>query len=443
LFFDLFCGGMKTLRASLCLAGALASNMTADQLAYLALDSGASMVDQALQLRTAHTLLLEEHLLSNTLPANVAAELEESRWRLASLVTWINTTRQGLREVFAPEEDGVNTSHVLRLLRGPTIEALPVELLSGPVPWSDDCPNEVPVKPFMLALSTLSSQRKQLDDDIAHQTMEFFSMRSERAEFAGKLEAHEATAGRNTTGRKETVAGLLALSGVVDNLLWKEPRLRKPCLLLLARAMDVARREVEGALSEALDVNTSVWGVRIAEAAARLREADKRLLAKGTSLRDAMLAKRELAEKMKNHLKAVLAQCLPPPQGGARSRYARFASTSSGSTAVQLTLEAADFISRSVVVTIPAVLLVFEEAADELRGGAHRSFRDAPSMSRWWEWLSDAEGGFLGFDEFMGRYSEAVRLYDQGFLFGGRLAGVHVMLTRWDELFHESGKFPG
>mmetsp|Transcript_83835 Transcript_83835/g.232334 ORF Transcript_83835/g.232334 Transcript_83835/m.232334 type:complete len:188 (-) Transcript_83835:76-639(-) len=157
-----------------------------------------------------------------------------------------------------------------------------------------------------------------------------------------------------------------------------------------------------------------------------------------------MERRRDVAEKMRLHLKATLAQCLPPAQDAPRSRYSRFEASSPAANAVQLGLEAADFLGQ-LADSLPAVRQTLREAVADARAGAGRGFRAAPGLSRWREWLPDPAGGgeLVGFGEFAGRYEAALGAYDEQLARGGRLAALHSTKLRWEEIEAELSSIEG
>jgi hypothetical protein len=304
----------------------------------------------------------------------------------------------------------------------------------SPDSWSGQCSEDVVVLPLWAAGDSLRAELRLAEAALDTQAPLVFAARVERATAAGEVEALEEVAAapsQNLSARKETLRGVCNATKRADQILWQEAALQKQVVLVLARTQWEARRHLE---EREEHHDAELMGGRLKVAKERLKLADRVLLEVTRKLEDLAETRDNLAERLRNHRKSILWQCLPPDPGAPRSRYTRFELTSSAATAVQLSLEVGDFFARSVSSTIPALRDVVAEAVQDLSSGAGRNFSAAPEMSRWWEWMPEpAQGGdiFLGFDGFTERYKAAMQAYDAGLSHGGPLAALHSLWTRW------------
>jgi len=412
-------------------------NATASQRACWVLDRAISMADHAAQLGQAHDLSLQ----GDSLPEKIGQRLRVSSRMLRVLRSWIQAVRLHLGPLFNASSSDVDELEALLSLSAVPLHSQDLLALASPEAWSGHCSADVLVQPFMHALASLQSDLYEVDADIARHIPALLALRSERAAVAGELEACEKLLESDQVGRKETLAGVFNASRLIDNTLWLDTALRKQVAVTLARAVQDSQRRVEISVlqgAEALpNSSASVLRDRRDNAESQLRLADRAILEGCRKLKELVERRRDLADKMKNHLKYTLAQCLPPAADAPRSRYARFEVSSPAANAVQLSLEVSDFLARAVADTLPQLIEVMREAVSVLRAGAGQSFRLAPSMSRWWEWLPDAAehaGPVLGFEGFTTRYQNAMEAYNNQLVEGGHVAALHSMWSRWEEI---------
>eukprot|EP00928_Gymnodinium_smaydae_P082742 TRINITY_DN66036_c0_g1_i1.p1 TRINITY_DN66036_c0_g1~~TRINITY_DN66036_c0_g1_i1.p1 ORF type:complete len:487 (-),score=63.53 TRINITY_DN66036_c0_g1_i1:197-1618(-) len=404
------------------------------QKACWALDGAVTMAEHASQLSLAHSLLLNQSVQSpDLLTEELQTQLKGSLSLLTGLRQWTGKVTSGLKHIFTKDSIEPTDIDAHMLVQKPKFRLDVLESLSSSKPWSGQC-EDVLVQPLMMAMRTLQDEISSLDERISKQSLEHFRLRAQRATAAGELQALEDALRTNRSTRMETVAGVSNVTKGLDKAIWRNIALRRQVVLALTRAFSESQHRSK---ASNLDINKAH---RSRSDAARLvSDADVALLDNAKQLQAAIHERRDLAEKLRNHVKAMLVQCMPPASGAQRSRYTRFVGSGPRSNAVQLSLEVSNFISRAVSRTIPLMLDVMDQAAAEARQGANRHFEQAPSFSRWGDWLaSPADGGeFLGFDAFAGRFKQASDAYDARLVAGGRLAALHSMWSRWEELHRE------
>lgn len=423
------------------LSAAFVVNVTEEQRACWLLDSSAVLADHAAQLRLSHGLLLQQQQRSGaTLPSSIAVELQSSLVRLDRLWAWLSEARLQLKRLFSGSTSG-NVDDLPMSLSD--LDALQASISSSSAWWSQHCPQDVLVEPLLYTFNLLNEQRRTLNKEVAAGAEEFFALRSERALAAGQMQAFEKLTASEATASKETLGGVFNVSRDAERLLWNDASLHKQATLVLVRAMfqedKQAREPFQNMSSAALEEHAVELAGLLHEAAIRVTAADQALLSGGTRLVELIRARKDLEEKMKNHLKGALAQCLPPSAEAAKSRYARFTTSSPASSAVQLIMESVEFLSRTSSQVVPDLMTAVETAQAEARSGATLGFHEEPALARWWEWLPSLEdgSGFLGFQGFMEHYQKAVQEHGHRLAHGGHRAALHSVLTRWQEVAQE------
>lgn len=414
-------------------AGHLVVGAVELQRACWVLDKAAVMADHAAQLEQAHELSLG----GAELPGKVRERLGDSLRLVRLLRRWISSTGAALDQLFREGSNQSQSLAALEKLLDPSAapaNSSELQVLFSPDPWSGHCEEEAVIRQLWAAGERVRGELGRVEAELAEQAPVVFKAREERATAAGEVEALELLLAKEATehsSRKETVRGVFNASLQVEKVLWGEVALRKQVILVLARTMWEARRQFAERHTGLQDEG------RLEAAKERLRRADRGLLEATQQLQGLSEARGEVEEMLRKHVKSVLSQCLLPDPHAPRSRYARFEHASPAASAVQLSFQVGNFFTRSVSGTIPALREVLLEALKDLRSGADMmKFSRAPELSRWWEWAPDPAQGdaFLGFDGFTERYKSALEAYDSELTHGGRVAALHSMWTRWNEI---------
>mmetsp|Transcript_2481 Transcript_2481/g.4935 ORF Transcript_2481/g.4935 Transcript_2481/m.4935 type:complete len:457 (+) Transcript_2481:3-1373(+) len=342
------------------------------------------------------------------------------------------------------------------------LRSLPQDSRSGDG-WVALCPKEVPIRPLVATLEPL----QQAADLAAYRARaalpRLFEQRAARAQSG-------AAAGGV---RLETVSGLADASRMLDNFAFATPELRRFAGLLLAGGPAVAegasadeRAAVSGVNGGSARAAALEWvasaearpeegfgadplGSQAASASDRkdpprsgsseqgataasddeaaseptqasspgdqLRRRDRELLATTRELLKMMEERDQARELVRQQLKTVLAQCIPPT--GGQSRYARFALSSPTANAVTLAKEAQVLVNRTLQV-VPAAVAALRDLP-----GSSVALGEEPTVT---SWAAQAGPGVAGPEALIRGFRTAHRRYLEELRAAGVWGAVHL-----------------